>query len=76
MENKYEEDAKCLERVVRKTNTTVQRCGTGAVMESSGVPDTASASVVAPLRWYLHFEAILPQITKVPLASLFPFVLM
>ena len=58
------EDAKCVD------------CGTGAVMESSGVPDTASASVVAPLPWYLHFEAILPQITKAPLASLFPFVLM
>ena len=47
---------------------TCKDCGTGAVMESSGVPDTAP--------WYLHFEAILPQITKVSLASLFPFVLM
>ena len=64
------------ESLGKQIRPTCKDCGTGAVMESSGVPDTASASVVAPLRWYLHFEAILPQITKVPLASLFPFVLM
>ena len=71
MENKYE-DAKCLERVVRNSGKpirlTCKDCGTGTVMESSGVPDTAL--------WYLHCEAILPQITKAPLAPLFPFVFM
>ena len=55
-----------------KTNTkkmqSVCRSVTGTVMESSGVPDTAL--------WYLHCEAILPQITKAPLAPLFPFVFM
>ena len=51
------------ESLGKQIRPTCKDCGTGAVMESSGVPDTAP--------WYLHFEAILPQITKAP-----PFVFM